>query len=328
MTNENQTVGVSDFKDRTTGLIVFGILEIILGAFCALAVPLMIFSMVFSIHKSATPPVSAGTMMIPGILIYVLMAVWFIWMGIGSIKARRWARALWLVSSWFWLISGMMGLVFMLVLMPNMYDQMGKSGQMPQQIVFIMKYAMIGFMVVFYVIIPGTLVFFYGSKHVKATCERRDPQIRWTDRCPLPVLALSLMSGLWAACMLLMGFYGWTIPFFGLILTGMAGAGVALVSMLLLGYMAWGTYRLSVKAWWCAVVLTIAWGVSTGITFSHVTLMDFYERMNFPAQQLEIMKQLTLPRTSWMVLCGEIWFVVILVYLLYTRKYFTREETG
>ena len=79
MTNDNQTAGGSDFKDRTTGLIVFGILEIIFGAFCALMAPLMIFGMFASagLHKGSTPPVSAG-MMIPGILFYVLMAGWFI----------------------------------------------------------------------------------------------------------------------------------------------------------------------------------------------------------------------------------------------------------
>ena len=123
MINDNKTASGPDFKDRTTGLIVFGILEIIFGAFCALMVPLMIFGMFVSagLHKGSTPPVGAS-MMIPGILFYVLIAVWSIWMGIGSIKARRWARALLLVTSWLWLISGMVGLVFMLVLLPNMYD--------------------------------------------------------------------------------------------------------------------------------------------------------------------------------------------------------------
>lgn len=324
MTNDNKTAGGSDFKDRTTGLIVFGSLEIILGAICALMVPLATIGMFVS--TGSTLPVNAGAM-IPGILTYILMAVWFIWMGVGSIKARRWARALLLITSWFWLVSGMIGLVFMLVFMPDMYDQMSKGGQMPREIVIIMKYAIVGFMVVFYIIIPGVLVFFYGSKHVKATCERRDPKIRWTDRCPLPVLAVSLISGFCAISMLLMGFYGWTTPFFGIILTGMAGAGVALVSMLLLGYVAWGTYRLSVKAWWCAVVLIIAWGVSTGITFSRVTLMDFYARMNFPAQQLEIMKPFA-QSTSWMVPFSVLWVVVALAYLLYTKRYFTRKPTG
>jgi hypothetical protein len=107
----------------------------------------------------------------------------------------------------------------------------------------------------------------------------------------------------------------------------MAGAGAALVSMLLLGYVAWGTYRLSIKAWWCAVVLTITWGISTGITFSRVTLMDFYEKMNLSAQPLEVMKPFA-QSTSWIVLFAVLWAVVVLAYLLCTKRYFTRQETG
>lgn len=314
----------SDFKKRKTGLVVFGILQIVFGGICALMAPLMIFGMIVStsLKDCSTAPMNSN-MMIPGVLFYALIAVWFIWMGIGSIKARRWARALSLVSSWTWLISGIIGLVFMLILLPDMYDQMGKSGLMPQNIAVIMEYVTIGFTAVFYVIIPGVLVLFYGSRNVKATCEFYDSRVRWTDKCPLPVLALSLLFVFWAGSMLFIGFYGWVIPFFGFILSGIAGAGVALVAMLLLVYTAWGTYRLNIKAWWCAVLLSIAWGISTGITFSRVSLMDLYEKMNFPAEQLDIIKQTGMPQNSTMALLSGLWIVVFLGYLLYTKKYFT-----
>ena len=44
MNNDVETKVGSDFKDRTTGLIIFGIFEILIGAFFALET-LMIFSM-------------------------------------------------------------------------------------------------------------------------------------------------------------------------------------------------------------------------------------------------------------------------------------------
>jgi len=319
---ESKTAGQSsDFKGRKTGLVVFGILEIILGGLCALMVPLMLFAMLASstIHHSTAASVKIQ-MMIPSILFYALLAVWFIWMGIGSIKARRWARALLLVSSWIWLISGIGGLVVWLMFMPNMYGQMIQDGQMPPRMGDIMKFVMTGFTTVFYVIIPGALVLFYGNKNVKATCESWDPQVRWTDKCPLPVLAISLIFGFWAGSMLFIGFYGWVIPFFGVILSGIAGAGVVLVITLLLGYVAWGTYRLSIKAWWGAVLLTITWAISTIITFSHVSVWDFYEKMNFPKPQLDMMRQHDMGST--IVLFFGIWTVGFLGYLIYTRKYF------
>jgi hypothetical protein len=209
----------------------------------------------------------------------------------------------------------------MLLLMPQMYDRMGQSGQMPPAAAAVMKYVMMGFMTVFYVIIPAVLVLFYGSKNVKATCEFRDSQVRWTDKCPLPVLAVSLLFGVWAVSMLSLGACRWTVPFFGFIATGMKGAAIALVGMLLYGYVARGLYKLSIKAWWCAVLLTILWALSTAITFSRVPLLDFYQKMNFPQQQLEIMKQ-CMPQASTMALFFGLWVVGFLVYLLYTKKYF------
>jgi hypothetical protein len=285
-------------------------------------VPLMIFGMIVSrvVDNSAAAAMSLS-MMIPGILVYVLAAVWFIWMGIGSVKARRWARALVLVSSWLWLITGVNGLIFMLLLMPDMYEQMGESGQMPPVAALIMKYTMMVFMTVFYAIIPTVLVLFYGSKNVKATCEFRDPQVRWTDKCPLPVLALSLLFGFWAVSMPLTVFYGCAIPFFGSILTGLPGAGVVLLVALLAGYVAWGTYKLSFNAWWGAVLLITTWALSTAITFSRVNILDFYEKMNFPEQQLETMKQFNISQ-GYLALFFGLWAAGLLGYLLYTRRYF------
>lgn len=321
MADHEETRQSSDFKDRQTGLVIFGILQIIFGGACALMVPFMILSMVvLAVHDgSFTRP-----MMIPAVLFYVIPAVWFIWMGIGSIKARRWARALLLVSSWLWLIGGIGGLISVLVLIPNIYDQMVQDGQMSQEVATIIKYVMTGFMTVFSVIIPGVFVLFYGSKNTKATCEFRDSRIRWTDKCPLPVLAVSLIFTFWAASTLFMGFYGWVIPFFGVLLRGITGAVVVLIITLLLGYVAWGTYKLSIKAWWCSILLTIAWVLSTGITFSRVSMWEFYEKMNFPAQQLDIMRQYGTLQNFTMVLFSGFWIVGFLGYLLYTKKYFRR----
>lgn len=323
MTNSEETMQPSQFKDMRTGLIAFGVIQIIFGGFCALVIPLMILGMLAStaLGKSSAAPISAR-MMVPGVLFYVVLAVWFIWMGIGSIKARRWARALILVSSSLWLICGIGGLIFILLLIPGMYDQMAENTQMPPAAVSIMKFTMIGFMTVFYVVIPAVFVLFYKSKNVKATCEFRDPQVRWTDKCPLPVLAVSFIFGIWTASMLFMGCYKWTMPFFGFILSGIPGAAVALVIMLLSAYMAWGTYRLDIKAWWCSLLLIITWTLSTVITFSRVSIWDFYEKMNFPKEQTDMMRQYAMLQTSTLAVLVGLWSLGLLAYLLYIRRYF------
>ena len=315
----------SSFKDMKTGLVVFGILQIIFGGFCVLMVPFAIFGMIASafLDESSATAMSP-TMMIPAVLLYSLLAAWCICMGIGSIKARRWARALLLVTSWIWLIGGIGGFIFVLLFMPDMFEKMGENEQMPAGAAIIVKYVVMGFMAVFYVIIPTVLVLFYGNKNVKATCEFRDTKVRWTDKCPLPVLALSLMFGLWVVSMLFMGFYGWTIPFFGSILSGVKGAAVVLFVMLLSGYIAWGTYRLNIKAWWGAVLLVVGWAVSAGVTFSRVSLVDYYEKMNFPEQQLDAIKQYSIPQGNSMLFFCGLSLVAFLGFLLYTRRYFVR----
>lgn len=322
MTDHEETTVTSGFRDRKVGLVVFGVLQIALGGICALMAPLMLLGAIMSsrLGASSAAQMSVATM-IPGVVFYVLLAVWFIWLGIGSIMARRWARALLLVSSWMWLICGIGGLIAMLLFMPDISAQMAKGGQMPQQMVVIMKCVMIGFMAVIYLVIPGALVLFYRSKHVKATCEFRDPHVRWTDKCPLPVLAVSLIFGFWAVSMLLMGFYHWAIPFFGVVLSGTAGALAAMVVLLLSAYVARGAYRLSLRAWWCSILLVIAWTLSACITFSRVSLLEFYEKMNFPEQQLDMMRQLTVPQSTLALVFG-LWVVVFLGFLLYTKRYF------
>jgi hypothetical protein len=323
------TPQIAGFTDRKTRLLVFGILQILFGGLCALLIPLMIFSMVMSatMNKDAANPVD-GRMMIPGIGFYAAMAAWFIVMGIGSIRARRWARALVLVSSWLWLVCGVGGFVCIVLLMPAMYDQVGKDGKIPEAMIVGMKIGMLTFAAVFYIVIPGLLVLFYSGRDVKATCETRDPHVRWTDKCPLPVLGMSLMCTGWAFSLLYMGAYGWVLPFFGTILSGLPGAVVIFALLLLFAYTAYGLYKLDIKAWWCALLINVGWLLSTVITFSRVGMQAFYEKMNIPAQQMEQMKQFTTLWEQGMYIPLVIWLVVVGVYLLYIRKYFKSNLAG
>lgn len=320
-----------DFKDRKVGLVIFGILQILLGGLCGLLVPLMILGTIVSTVAAQDGAEAMNfKMMIPGVLVYLLAAIWFITMGIGSIMTRRWARALILISSWLWLITGALGFIFISFFMPDIYGEMVQSGQMPPAVAVIAKFVMIAVMTVVYLIIPGSLVLFYRSRHVKATCEYRDPNIRWTDKCPLPVLAVSLLCAGWAVSMLWMGAFNWAIPFFGDVLSGISGAVLVLILVLLLAYTSWGTFKLDMKAWWCALLVIVGWFLSATITFSSGDMLTYYEKMGLPAQQMEMMKQYDFFSGPAMGLMMAFWVIAIILYLMYIRKYFvaaSREKT-
>src|ERR1051326_8495153 len=78
----------SDFKDRRAGLIVFGILQLLLGGLCALIVPLMFFGQSMSASMTGTAP--NYRLLIPNAIIYGALAISFVWLGVGSIQCRRW----------------------------------------------------------------------------------------------------------------------------------------------------------------------------------------------------------------------------------------------
>src|ERR1035438_6551077 len=108
-----EAVPLPDYKDRSTGLIIFGILTLLLGCFVGLFVPLMLFGQMMAAKAPNAPPANAAAIL-PVVAIYGGLAVALIWLGIGSIKARRWARALLLIFSWSWLVMG----IVMTVVMP------------------------------------------------------------------------------------------------------------------------------------------------------------------------------------------------------------------
>jgi hypothetical protein len=175
MENREDAVHIPSFRDRKTGLVVFGIILIIIGLLLAL-LSLMCIAHIY---------VFLG-------LFLAVPAVWFISMGIGSIKARRWARALLLVTSWVWFIGEIN--IFIIYI----YNEIAQGAQIYED----NNSTWIWFMLVVFIIAPVILILFYGSKNVKATCEFRNPQISWTDKCPLPVLALSFIYIYMAVLML------------------------------------------------------------------------------------------------------------------------------
>jgi len=313
-----------EFKDRRVGLILVGILQILLGAFCAMLIPLMALSV--ALGQAGGVAMDARTM-IPAILQYALMAVVGIWLGIGSILARRWARALTLVLAWIWLVCGVLGLLFFLAIAGGMYEQMAQEGKLPPQAIVVMQIVTGGMLGCVYLFLPGIFILFYRSRHVRATCEFKDPQVRWTDKCPLPVLAVSLLLGFGAFSTIGVLAYGAVVPWFGTLLSGVGGLGVMVANTLLLGVLAWGTYKLKRWAWLGTMALIAVWGVSAVVTFSRVSLLEMYEKMNFPEAQLEVMQKYGMFEKMNLPLLMGISLAAYLVYLIYVGRYFVSSPT-
>lgn len=315
----DQSAASPQFKDRKTGLVIFGILQIVIGICCAMLVPLMLLPLLVS--PAAGSPVSVR-MLIPMLVMYSLLAVLSVWLGAGSILARRWARALTLVLASIWLVIGSMALLMLLFWGPIPIDLGDQNKQIPPQVAMIIQAVMLGTMGFIYIFLPGIFVLFYRSQHVKATCDIHDPHVRWTDKCPLPVLALSLMLGSGAFSMLFTVSYNFVMPFFGIILKGVPGGLLILTLTLLFAYLARATYQLKSGAWWTTLILYVTFGVSSIITFTRIDMMQFYREMDIPEEQLKIIEKSGMINQMNMPLMFGLSFVVIVGYMLWVRKYF------
>jgi hypothetical protein len=185
------------------------------------------------------------------------------------------------------------------------------------------------FLAVFFVILPGVLVFFYRSPHVKATCEARDPRIRWTDVCPSTVLANSLWLGVGALYILATPLMSPSfVPVFGYLVYGRPAALILFGYAALWFYVAWGTYKLRIRAWWVAFVVSAVSGLSTVITFGNADLSDAYRQMGYPEAQVAQARSLGFLAGKGMAWWIALFFLLFLGYLLWIKKYFRAPDPG
>ena len=180
---------------------------------------------------------------------------------------------------------------------------------------------------VFFVILPVVWTFFYNSRHVKATCEMRDPVTRWTDACPLPVLGLCLFLMVSVPMMLIMPIAGHAVmPFFGIFLTGMPGAMFCLAIAALWSYAAWSLYKLQQRGWWLILIAVCVFTASSLLTFARHDMMEMYRLMGYPEAQIEQIQKsgfLIGNRMGWMTsLC----MLPLLGYLLFIRRFLRRQS--
>lgn len=328
MTPETLTPAPVEYRDRRTGLIVFGVLVAAMGGILLLFVPLLFLAQFAAPSRTGVPP--TPQMIIPGVVFCLVIATCFIWLGIGSMLCRRWARAILLILSWTWLAGGTVALVYLAILLPQITSaidaaQPPGSKPIPPELKTVILAMQAIFAFVMYVIIPGVLVFFYRSKHVKATCEARDPVVRWTDRCPLPVLAASLWAAVGALAMLAFPFcYNGIIPLFGVLLSGLTGSAVCLVVALVWAYAARALYRLQSAGWWIMLLGTCLFAVSAFVTYLRHDLMEVYRLMGYPEAQIAQLQQLNILKGSMLAWSTLGFMVPFVIYLLFIRKFFTR----
>lgn len=313
------------YKDRSTGLVLFGVLELGIGLLCLLGFAFMLLSAGITASGAApgAPAMNRGTI-VSGSLFYLGFAAFFGAMGVGSLLARRWARTLMLIVSWLWLAVGIFAAVAVVFFLPGMFEQFAAAGGPDSaQAAAFARGCTIVLVVVLYILLPLVFLLFYRSPHVKATVEARDPRLRWTDRCPAPVLAASLLLGYGAVGSLITIATYQAVPVFGQVLTGASAIAFMAVMTAICAALAWAAYRLRPWAWWGMLGLWVFGAVSSAFFF----LRDFdwrelYDAMGMLTPEMEQMGIFDFWENPAMRLLVAVSLLAGLGYLLWIRRYF------
>ena len=218
-----------------------------------------------------------------GFAVDALLGAAFVWAGVGSLLRRRWAPSMMLILAWSWLLGGALALV----LAPGLID-----GVLPPSsagVASFVRLVVLGIIAFGGVLLPASFVWAYRDPDVQRTCERNDPRPAWTERCPTPVLGLSVGLGALAVLGLPM-LARPVVPFFGLLLGGWAGALAIVVGAVACAWLARESYRLTASGWWGSTILLVAVGASTAVTLLRVDPPELYRRMGYPAEQVELLR--------------------------------------
>jgi len=308
------------FRDRSLGLVVFGVIEILIGGFCALLVPLSLLAWWVSGGEAGGSATLRSTL--PVVVIYLVIAVLFVWLGIGSIRARRWACDLMLAISRIWLLTGFCTLLISWLVLPGLLRGVGAAEGLSSEVLLVAIGVTFAIVSLVYVLLPGAFVLFYRLPDVKATCRARDPRRQFTDDCPPRVLTLAVVWGMAAISVMAMPAYDWAFPFFGRLLHGVAGAVPWIAALVACAGLAWGSCRRRPWAWWGAVAATVVAAAATVLTSIQVSPEEIVRALPMADDQRQVLLSITWPG-AWVIALG--WIVVwasMLVYLLTMRPYF------
>lgn len=233
--------------ERHTGILVFGILHIILGILSAGVVLVMAATHEIEERRGG---VTSGAALASAVVVYGVASAYFIAAGVGSIRGRRWARSLAIVVSAMWTVAGVVGGLMVAVVLPRVLRAYGST-----DVTMVAGCVAIAILVCG-IALPVVIFLFYRRPEVRVAFEAMDRKSRWTDRVPLPVLAVILFLA-FAAIALLANLANPTFAAFG---REVSGAPAALTMFALAGlsaFLAVQVYRLQESAWWALVILQL-----------------------------------------------------------------------
>ena len=319
------------YKDRRGWLIVFGVVEILIGCLMLLMIAAVVFGMRHLPETTPASPVMSTTAIVTiAVAFYGALAVLFVSVGIGSIQARRWARLTMLIVSWIWLAQGVLGTAMMAFMVPMIMENARQQSRTPMPAEFdsVFRVVMLSIMGFFFIVLPLIFVLFYSGKNVKATCEARSAELQHslptTSEKPLkPINAAVMITVIWfgigTVSYLVMLFFFPVAPVAGFVLKGWTARAAIAAMLAISAWLTWNLYRQRALAWWVAVIWMIFGSISAAVMQARGAVADMYRAMGIGEAQITAFA----PFATYGLLFGIVFGLAFLVFLIAIRKQFT-----
>lgn len=225
-------------------LIIGGVLELLAGGL------ILFFGVFFVLFKA-----EQHWQILPTLILNTLSAAFLIALGLGSVRARRWARVLSLAFIYSLLLRSVCKFPSLAIvnwqLAPN----------------YAWSFFLLSIVVA---LILAFGIWIYGSRNASGVCERHDPTFSWPESCPLPVLIFAVSQLPLSAPK-----SGYSMAFFGLKFSGAPGVALWCTFLLISLLLAFGFYKQNVLAWWGALALLLVEAFSDLITYFLISPSDY-----------------------------------------------------
>lgn len=308
------------FRDQSTGLVIAGGAVIVVGLCCALLVPL---SAALGELAEYSDGGSGGLRTTLSLMAFhALLAAGFIWLGVGAVRARRWARDLMLPVARIWLLTGICTTAAAAILLPAVVRGLTATAGVPPGFGLAVMLISGGVLALTQVAVPAALLLFFRRPDVAATCRARDSRPQLTDACPPRLLTLATVWALAALSVVLMPAYDFVFPLFGVLLRGAAGVLPWIVVLITCVVLAWGTFRRALWAFQGGLAVTVAATASSVATTLVMGPAELLKALQPASSGVDVWAALPTPAT-WVGVLG--WIVVwgsFLIYLMSLRHLF------
>lgn len=313
----------TQYKDRRTWLVLFGIVELLIAAFFGLMTALMMALPRLTGNRPLPPELPHGFWFAMAAT-YLTIGLLFVAAGIGSILAKNWARIVMLVLSWCWLLCGIcavIGQILFIAAGQNFGAATIQNGHASPQFVHAVQIFTTIFTLIVFVFLPLTFIIFYTRKSVKATCQRTLSSARRERSVPTAIWVLVVLLGLHALALLWTATFFPAVVFFGVFLTGWGARLVLILLTAIWGWLAWNCYQRNLHGWWAALALSVFLGLSNLVTNIEHTADEMYRVMNLPMPPSTPFAAL-FSSVTFRVGFGSVFLLIYLGFLLYTKRYF------